>query len=106
MKKAPDNDKIRRKAATESSEKQAQKVRQMESRIAQLEEVEEPRKEWKLEFSIGSAPRSSSVASPLNDAVFPQGTFTPAPPPLQRPEGSRVGTEVVGPCNLRGAAYN
>ncbi|MBK0297177.1 hypothetical protein IAE22_35620, partial [Bacillus sp. S34] len=36
MKKAPDNDKIRRKAASESSEKQAQKVRQMESRIARL----------------------------------------------------------------------
>ncbi|MET1034369.1 MAG: ATP-binding cassette domain-containing protein, partial [Arthrobacter sp.] len=46
MKKSPDNDKIRRKASTESSEKQAQKVRQMESRIARLEEVEEPRKEW------------------------------------------------------------
>ena len=46
MRKAPDNDKIRRRAATESSEKQAQKVRQMESRIARLEEVVEPRKEW------------------------------------------------------------
>ena len=44
MKKAPDNDKIRRRAATESSEKQAQKVRQMESRIARLDEVDEPRK--------------------------------------------------------------
>ena len=53
MKKSPDNDKIRRKAATESSEKQAQKVRQMESRIARLDEVEEPRKEWQLEFTIG-----------------------------------------------------
>ncbi|HSP74869.1 MAG TPA: ATP-binding cassette domain-containing protein, partial [Cryobacterium sp.] len=48
MKKAPDNDKIRRKASAESSEKQAQKVRQMESRIARLEEVDEPRKEWQL----------------------------------------------------------
>jgi ATPase subunit of ABC transporter with duplicated ATPase domains len=38
MRKAPDNDKNRRRAATESSEKQAQKVRQMESRIARLEE--------------------------------------------------------------------
>ncbi len=56
MKKNPDNDKMRRKAASESSEKQAQKVRQMESRIARMEEVEEPRKEWVLQFSIGSAP--------------------------------------------------
>ncbi|MFD6267039.1 ATP-binding cassette domain-containing protein, partial [Micrococcus luteus] len=60
MKKSPDNDKLRRKANSESSEKQAQKVRQMESRIARLEEVEEPRKEWRLEFTIGAAPRSSS----------------------------------------------
>ena len=51
IKKSPDNDKIRRKASVESSEKQAQKVRQMESRIARLEEVEEPRKEWVLQFS-------------------------------------------------------
>ena len=54
MKKNPDNDKIRRAASTESSEKQGQKVRQMESRIARLEEVEEPRKEWQLQFSIGA----------------------------------------------------
>ncbi len=46
MKKSPDNDKVRRRAQSESSEKQAQKVRQMESRIARLDEVEEPRKEW------------------------------------------------------------
>ena len=56
MKKSPDNDKIRRAASTESSEKQAQKVRQMESRIARLDVVEEPRKEWQLQFSIGQAP--------------------------------------------------
>src|SRR5450830_1615249 len=61
MKKNPDNDKIRRAASTESSEKQGQKVRQMESRISRLEEVEEPRKEWQLQFSIGAAPRSSAV---------------------------------------------
>ncbi|MCU1444206.1 MAG: hypothetical protein JWQ59_2356, partial [Cryobacterium sp.] len=48
IKKSPDNDKLRRKATVESSEKQAQKVRQMESRIARLDEVEEPRKEWQL----------------------------------------------------------
>ena len=69
MKKSPDNDKIRRKAQTESSEKQAQKVRQMESRIARLDEVEEPRKEWVLQFDIASAPRSSSVVATLDAAV-------------------------------------
>ncbi|RNE49235.1 ribosomal protection-like ABC-F family protein [Corynebacterium alimapuense] len=91
MKKAPDNDKIRRKAATESSEKQAQKVRQMESRIARLDEVEEPRKEWKLEFSIGAAPRSGTVVSTLSNAVFRQGDFTLGPVSLQVNAGERIG---------------
>ena len=95
IKKAPDNDKMKRKAATESSEKQAQKVRQMESRISRLEEVEEPRKEWKLEFSIGSAPRSSSVVSTLSGAVFRQGPFTLGPLSLQVNAGERI--SITGP---------
>lgn len=95
MKKAPDNDKIRRKAASESSEKQAQKVRQMESRIARLDEVEEPRKEWQLEFTIGSAPRSSAVVATLSDATFTQGDFTLGPVSLQVDGGDRIG--ITGP---------
>src|SRR3546814_12382367 len=95
MRKAPDNDKIRRKAATESSEKQAQKVRQMESRIARLDEVDEPRKEWQLEFTIGSAPRSSSVVSTLSGAVIHQGSFTLGPVSLQLNAGERIG--ITGP---------
>ncbi|MDP5227522.1 MULTISPECIES: ABC-F family ATP-binding cassette domain-containing protein [Arthrobacter] len=95
MRKSPDNDKIRRKASTESSEKQAQKVRQMESRIARLDEVEEPRKEWRLEFTIGSAPRSSSVVATLNEAVARQGEFTLGPISLQVNAGERIG--ITGP---------
>ncbi|WP_144862221.1 ribosomal protection-like ABC-F family protein [Micrococcus luteus] len=95
MKKSPDNDKLRRKANSESSEKQAQKVRQMESRIARLEEVEEPRKEWRLEFTIGAEPRSSSVVATLNDAVFRLGGFTLGPVSLQVNAGERIG--ITGP---------
>ncbi len=95
MKKAPDNDKIRRKAATESSEKQAQKVRQIESRIAQLDEVEEPRKEWALQFTIAPAARSSSVVATLNAATLRRGDFTFGPASLQVNAGERIG--IVGP---------
>jgi ATPase subunit of ABC transporter with duplicated ATPase domains len=95
MKKSPDNDKIKRKASMESSEKQAQKVRQMESRIARLEEVEEPRKEWQLEFTIGSAPRSSTVVATLSDAEFRQGDFVLGPVSLQINAGERIG--ITGP---------
>jgi ATPase subunit of ABC transporter with duplicated ATPase domains len=95
MRKAPDNDKNRRRAATESSEKQAQKVRQMESRIARLEEVAEPRKEWTLEFTIGAAPRSSSVVATLDDAVVRQGDFVLGPVSVQIDAGERIG--ITGP---------
>ena len=95
MRKSPDNDKIRRRAATESSEKQAQKVRQMESRIARLEEVVEPRKEWNLEFTIGAAPRSSSVVAVLDNAVVRQGDFVLGPVSLQVDAGERIG--ITGP---------
>ncbi|MBP2454729.1 ribosomal protection-like ABC-F family protein [Mycolicibacterium lutetiense] len=91
MRKSPDNDKIRRRAATESSEKQAQKVRQMESRIARLEEVEEPRKEWTLQFTIGAAPRSSAVVATLDNAVVRQGDFVLGPVSLQVDAGERIG---------------
>ncbi|MFK4761061.1 ribosomal protection-like ABC-F family protein [Microbacterium sp. ZW T5_45] len=95
MRKAPDNDRIRRKASMESSEKQAQKVRQMESRIARLDEVEEPRKEWQLELSLAAAPRSSSVVSTLSSAVYRQGGFTLGPVSIQVNAGERIG--ITGP---------
>ena len=95
IRKSPDNDKIRRRAATESSEKQAQKVRQMESRIARMEEVAEPRKEWTLEFTIGAAPRSSSVVATLDNAVARQGEFVLGPVSLQVDAGERIG--ITGP---------
>ncbi len=95
IRKAPDNDKIRRRAAMESSEKQAQKVRQMESRIARLDEVAEPRKEWTLQFTIGSAPRSSAVIAVLDNAVVRQGDYVLGPVSLQVDAGERIG--ITGP---------
>ncbi|QIG45057.1 ABC-F family ATP-binding cassette domain-containing protein [Nocardioides anomalus] len=91
MRKSPDNDKIRRRAQSESSEKQAQKVRQMESRIARMEEVEEPRKEWALRFSIAAAPRSSSVVATLDQVTAELGDFTLGPVSLQVVAGERIG---------------
>jgi ATPase subunit of ABC transporter with duplicated ATPase domains len=95
IKKNPDNDKLRRKANVESAEKQGQKVRQMESRIARLEEVEEPRKEWALQFSVGAAPRSSSVVAVLDQAVLHRGDFTLGPVSLQVNARDRIG--ITGP---------
>ncbi len=95
MRKSPDNDKIRRKAQTESSEKQGQKVRQMESRIARLDEVEEPRKEWVLQFDIAAAPRSSSVVATLDAATARLGDFVLGPVSVQVAAGDRIA--ITGP---------
>ena len=95
MKKSPDNDKNRRAASIDSAEKQARKVRQMESRIARLDEVAEPRKEWVLQFSIGSAPRSSSVVATLNEAIVRRGDWTFGPVSLQVEARRRIG--ITGP---------
>ena len=95
MRKAPDNDKIRRRANSESSEKQAAKVRQMESRIARLDEVAEPRKEWVLQFSIAAAPRGSSVMCTLNEASVSHGDYTFGPVSVQVNAGDRIG--ITGP---------
>src|SRR6187402_2170513 len=64
-------------------------------RNARLEEVDEPRKEWQLQFTIGSAPRSSSVVSTLSSAVIRQGSFTLGPVSLQVNAGERIG--ITGP---------
>ncbi len=95
IKKNPDNDKFRRKASVESSEKQGQKVRQMESRIARLEEVEEPRKEWALQFTVGAAPRSSSVVAVLDAVTLRRGDFALGPVSLQVNARDRIG--ITGP---------
>nr|WP_237448554.1 ATP-binding cassette domain-containing protein [Nocardioides flavescens] len=67
----------------------------MESRIARLEEVEEPRKEWTLQFTIGSAPRSSSVVATLDEVTATLGEFTFGPASLQLSARERVG--LTGP---------
>lgn len=95
LRKSPDNDKIRRRAQSESSEKQAQKVRQMESRIARLDEVEEPRKEWVLQLEIAAAPRSSAVVASLDAATRTLGDFRLGPVTLQVDAGDRIG--ITGP---------
>ena len=67
----------------------------MESRIARMEEVEEPRKEWVLQFSIGAAPRSSAVVATLNEATLQRGDFRFGPASLQVNARDRIG--ITGP---------
>jgi ATPase subunit of ABC transporter with duplicated ATPase domains len=83
LRKAPDNDKILRRARAEGSEKQAAKARQTERMIERLEKVEEPRKEWELRMHIAAAPRSGAVAATLSGARVRRGDFAFGPVDLQ-----------------------
>ncbi|MGX2993564.1 ABC-F family ATP-binding cassette domain-containing protein [Streptomyces sp. JNUCC 64] len=95
LRKAPDNDKIGRKARAESSEKQAAKARQTDRLIERLEKVEEPRKEWELRMEIAVAPRSGAVVATLRDAEVRRGDFRFGPVNLQIDWADRVA--VTGP---------
>ncbi|WP_375491896.1 ABC-F family ATP-binding cassette domain-containing protein [uncultured Jatrophihabitans sp.] len=99
-------DKNIRQHARETSEKQAAKARQTERAIERLQVVEEPRKEWQLQFEIAAAPRSGAVVAVLDDAVVRRGVFTLGPVSLQVDWGDRVvvtGPNGAGKTTLLGA---
>ena len=54
-----------------------------------------PRKEWVLEFTIGAAPRSSSVVASLDNAVVRQGHFVLGLVSVQVDAGEWIG--ITGP---------
>ncbi len=93
--KASDNDKLARNARGETSEKQAAKARQSDRALARLEVVDEPRKEWQLQMSIATAPRSGAVVAVAAGAVVRRGDFTLGPVDLQLDWQDRVA--VTGP---------
>jgi ATPase subunit of ABC transporter with duplicated ATPase domains len=93
--KSKDNDKIGRKFRSEATEKQAAKARQSERLIERLDVVEEPRKEWQLQFSIAAAPRSGEVVTLVRAATVSRGHFILGPVDLQLALRDRVA--VTGP---------
>ncbi|MDQ2796972.1 MAG: ATP-binding cassette domain-containing protein [Actinomycetota bacterium] len=90
-----DSDKVTRKFRAESTEKQAAKARQTQRMIERLDVVEEPRKEWVLQFEIAAAPRSGAVVAALDHAVVRRGSFTLGPVDLHLDWGDRM--VVTGP---------
>src|SRR5699024_10867760 len=89
-----EKDKFIRAHQVATSEKQAAKARQTQRMIERLDVVEEPRKEWQLQFSIAQAPRSGDVVAVARGAVVrrsgPTGAFTLGPVDLQLDLGDRV----------------
>ena len=93
--KVKDNDKVGRKFRTESTEKQAAKARQTQRLIERLDTVDEPRKEWQLQFTIAAAPRSGEVVAVARNATVRRGSFELGPIDLQLTLRDRVA--VTGP---------
>jgi ATPase subunit of ABC transporter with duplicated ATPase domains len=88
--KAPDNDRSVRSYKIEAATHAAGRVKTIESQINRLEQVEEPRKEWQLQMSIATAPRSGDVVAVLSQAVVRRGEFVLGPIDLQVAYGDRV----------------
>ncbi|MDN5920177.1 MAG: ATP-binding cassette domain-containing protein [Pseudonocardia sp.] len=99
-------DKNIRAMRKETSEKQASKARQTEKAIERLDVVEEPRKEWELQMTIASAPRSGAVAARADAALVRRGEFTLGPVTAQVDWADRVvitGANGSGKSTLLGA---
>ena len=90
-----ERDKFIRAHARATSEKQAAKARQSDRMIERLEVVEEPRKEWQLQFTIASAGRSGEVAAVASGAVVERGGFRLGPVDVRVHWGDRVA--ITGP---------
>jgi len=94
-KSGSERDKFIRAHALATSEKQAAKARQTERMIERLEVVEEPRKEWELQFTIASAGRSGDIVAVASGAVVERGAFRLGPVDVQLDLGDRVA--ITGP---------
>jgi len=90
-----DPDKNIRAKQRESSEKQAAKARQTQRIIERMEVVEEPRKEWQLQYSIAAAPRGGRIAISAREVTVSRGDFTLGPVTLDVETGDRIG--ITGP---------
>ena len=88
--KRPDNDRAAQGARIEAATHAASRVRGIESQLSRLEQVEEPRKEWQLQFEIAPAPRSGDVVANLSGAVVERGDFRLGPIDLQVSYGDRL----------------
>ncbi len=93
--KMPDNDRAAKGARIEAATHAASRVKGIESQLRQLDEVEEPRKEWQLRMEVAAAPRSGDVVCTLSEAVVRRGDFWLGPVDVQVAYGDRIA--LVGP---------
>jgi len=72
------------------ADRQAAKGARIQRAADRLEVVEQPRKEWRLRYTITEGPPSADVVAMLSDAVVRRGSFTLGPVSLVVGQGDRI----------------
>ncbi|MGM0386754.1 MAG: ABC-F family ATP-binding cassette domain-containing protein [Actinomycetota bacterium] len=90
-----ERDKFIRQFLKERADAQGAKAAATRRAIERLEEVEQPRKEWELRYSIRQAPPSADVVVTLSEAVVRRDGFTLGPVTLELGYGERLA--IAGP---------
>ncbi|RKT79951.1 ATPase subunit of ABC transporter with duplicated ATPase domains [Terracoccus luteus] len=72
------------------ADRQAARGARLERAADRLDAVEQPRKEWRLRYTVGEGPPSADVVATLSDAVVHRDAFTLGPVTLGLGRGDRV----------------
>ena len=81
---------LAKKYAEDSARKLDQRAARVRDAVGRLPEVEQPRKEWDLRFTIAAAAESAEVVLALDGVVFGVGDFRVGPISAQVVRGDRV----------------
>ncbi|MCW3159036.1 ABC-F family ATP-binding cassette domain-containing protein [Micropruina sonneratiae] len=87
--------KLEKKFREDRARRMDQRAARVRDAVERLEEVEQPRKEWELRFTIAEAPPSAEVVLTLDRLVAHNGDFMVGPLSAQVVRGERVA--LVGP---------
>ena len=82
--------KLEKKYREDRARRMDQRAARVRDAVERLDEVEQPRKEWQLQFAIRSAPPSAEVVTTLDSVVARNGDFTIGPLTAQVLRGDRV----------------
>ena len=82
--------KLEKKYREDRARRMDQRAARVRDAVERLDEVEQPRKEWQLQFAIRSAPPSAEVVTTLDSVVARSGDFTIGPLTAQVLRGDRV----------------
>ncbi|HEY3338200.1 MAG TPA: ABC-F family ATP-binding cassette domain-containing protein [Propionicimonas sp.] len=87
--------KLEKKYREDRARRMDQRAARVRDAVERLQEVEQPRREWELRYTITEAPAPADVVLTLDQVVARNGTFAVGPVSAQVGRGERVA--LVGP---------